>query len=131
MKMIIATVKPHRFDRVVNALVEADVLGMTTHEIRGFGRERKDSTEIARGTTYRTKLKPMRLMMVSVTDELVEPIKKIITEHANTGEISSGKIFVLNLEEVLRIRTGETGETAVLPAPAFADARENCDFFRH
>ena len=114
MKIIIATVKPHKFDQVVAELTKADVLGLTTHEIRGFGRERKDSTEISRGIAYHTKLKPMVMLMVAVTDELVESTTKIIAENANTGEISSGKIFVLNLEEVLRIRTGETGETALL-----------------
>lgn len=114
MKMILATVKPHKFDQVMAALIEADVLGLTTFEVRGFGRERKDSTEISRGIAYRTKLKPMVMLMVSVTDDLVEPVKQLIAETANTGEISSGKIFVLNLEEVLRIRTGETGETALL-----------------
>ncbi len=113
MKMIIATVKPHKFDTVMEQLIQADVLGLSTHEIRGFGRERKDSTEISRGTAYRTKLKPMKLLMVAVTDDLVESTKQIIATHANTGEISSGKIFVLNLEDVLRIRTGETGETAL------------------
>lgn len=114
MKMILATVKPHKFDQVMAALIKADVLGLTTFEVRGFGRERKDSTEISRGITYRTKLKPMVAVMVSVTDDLVEPMKQLIAETANTGEISSGKIFVLDLEEVLRIRTGETGETALL-----------------
>ncbi len=114
MKIIVATIKPHMFDRVVQALIEEDVPGLTTHEIHGFGRERKDSTEISRGVTYRTKLKPMMLMMAAVTDDRVDRIKKIIAEYANTGQISSGKIFVLNLEDVTRIRTGEIGETALL-----------------
>ncbi len=114
MKIIIATVKPHRFDAVVQALSDEDVLGITTCEIQGFGRERKDRTEIYRGKTYKTKLKPMQLMMIAVTDDLVERTKATIVEHANTGEISSGKIFVVNLEDVVRVRTGETGETALL-----------------
>ena len=114
MKLIVATVKPHKFDQVMRELVKADVLGLTTFDIRGFGRERKDSTEISRGISYSTKLKPMVMLLVAVTDDLVEPTQKLIAEHANTGEISSGKIFVLNLEDVLRIRTGETGETALL-----------------
>ena len=114
MKLIIATVKPHKFDAVMQALSKDDVLGLTTCEVQGFGRERKDRTEIYRGTTYVTKLKPMQLLMVAVTDDLVERTKATIVEHANTGEISSGKIFVLNLEDALRIRTGETGEIALL-----------------
>ncbi|WP_424946117.1 P-II family nitrogen regulator [Candidatus Spongiihabitans sp.] len=114
MKMIIATVKPHRFDTVMHALSKDDVLGLTTWEIRGFGRERKDRTEIYRGTTYKTELKPMQLLMVAVTDDLVERTKATIIEHANTGEISTGKIFVLNLEDAVRIRTGESGDIGLL-----------------
>ena len=114
MKMIIATVKPHRFDEVMQALSKDDVLGLTTWEVRGFGRERKDRTEIYRGTTYTTKLKPMQLLMVAVTDDLVERTKATIIKHANTGEISSGKIFVVSMEDAVRIRTGESGDAGLL-----------------
>ncbi len=109
MKMIVAIVKPHTAGKVADALLDIDILGITSYDVHGFGKEHKEAIEVYRGSQYHIKQKPMVLLMTAVTDDMVDQVKATIRQHANTGEISSGKIFVLDLEQVMRIRTGEEG----------------------
>lgn len=112
MKLITAIIKPSRLDPVLDTLTEAGCGGITVSEVRGFGRQ-KGKTEVYRGAEYEVKLLPkVKLEIVAGTDA-VERIVEAITTAAKTGKIGDGKIWVSDLDSVQRIRTGETGETAV------------------
>jgi nitrogen regulatory protein PII len=112
MKLITAVVKPFRLDDVRNALAEVGVQGMTVTEVKGFGRQR-GHTELYRGAEYVVDFLPKVKVEVAVTDELVERVIEAIIGAAKTGKVGDGKIFVTELEQVYRIRTGETGDQAI------------------
>ena len=112
MKLIIAIIKPFKLDEVKEALSKVGVDGMTVTEVKGFGRQ-KGHTEIYRGSEYTVDFLPKVKIEIAVTDELVKPAITAITTGAKTGKIGDGKIFVLPLEDVLRIRTDEHGDAAV------------------
>ena len=112
MKKIEAIIKPFKLDEVREALSEIGITGLTVTEVKGFGRQ-KGHTELYRGAEYVVDFLPkMRLEMV-VADSLVDTAIETIIKAARTGKIGDGKIFVSNVEQVIRIRTGETGESAV------------------
>jgi len=112
MKLITAVVKPFRLDDVRNALAEVGVQGMTVTEVKGFGRQR-GHTELYRGAEYVVDFLPKVKVEVAVTDELAERAIEAIIEAAKTGKVGDGKIFVIDLAQVFRIRTGETGDEAI------------------
>ena len=112
MKYIIAVIKPFKLDEVREALSEVGVAGMTVSEVKGFGRQ-KGQTEIYRGAEYSTNMLPKVKIEIGVDDAIVPQVIEAITATANTGAIGDGKIFVSSVEEVIRIRTGERGESAV------------------
>jgi nitrogen regulatory protein P-II 2 len=112
MKLITAVVKPFRLDDVRNALAEVGVQGMTVTEVKGFGRQR-GHTELYRGAEYVVDFLPKVKVEVAVTDELVERVIEAIIVAAKTGKVGDGKIFVTELTQVYRIRTGETGDQAI------------------
>jgi nitrogen regulatory protein P-II 2 len=112
MKLITAVVKPFRLDDVRNALAEVGVQGMTVTEVKGFGRQR-GHTELYRGAEYVVDFLPKVKVEVAVGDELVERAIEAIIESAKTGKVGDGKIFVTDLKQVYRIRTGETGDQAI------------------
>ncbi len=112
MKLIIAIIKPYKLEEVRDALAAIGVQGMTITEVRGFGRQR-GQTEIYRGAEYTTSFVPKVRLDIAAAADLVPAILEAIQHTANTGAIGDGKLFVLNLEEALRIRTGETGELAL------------------
>ena len=112
MKLITAVVKPFRLDDVRNALAEVGVQGMTVTEVKGFGRQR-GHTELYRGAEYVVDFLPKMKIEVVLDDALVERAIEAIRQAAATGRIGDGKIFVINIEEVVRIRTGERAEEAI------------------
>jgi nitrogen regulatory protein P-II 2 len=112
MKLITAIIKPFKLDDVREALHEVGVTGITVTEVRGFGRQ-KGHTELYRGAEYNVDFLPKLKIETAVTDELVERVVEAIAQAAATGKIGDGKIFVSALEEVIRIRTGETGAQAI------------------
>ncbi|HEX7235424.1 MAG TPA: P-II family nitrogen regulator [Gammaproteobacteria bacterium] len=112
MKLITAVVKPFRLDDVRNALAEVGVQGMTVTEVKGFGRQR-GHTELYRGAEYVVDFLPKVKVEVAVTDELVDRVIEAISAAAKTGKVGDGKIFVTELVQVYRIRTGETGDQAI------------------
>ncbi len=112
MKMITAIIKHFKLDEVRKALTDAGVHGMTVVDVKGFGRQ-KGYVEVYRGVEYEVKFLPKLKIEVAVPDDRAEEIINIITEAARTGEIGDGKIFVHNLQEVVRIRTGERGREAI------------------
>jgi nitrogen regulatory protein P-II 1 len=112
MKLIIAIIKPFKLDEVKEALGAAGIQGMTVTEVKGFGRQ-KGHTEIYRGSEYTVDFLPKVKIELALADELVGTAITTITSAAKTGKIGDGKIFVLPLEDVIRIRTEEHGETAV------------------
>ena len=112
MKLITAIIKPFRLDDVRNALSEVGVNGMTVTEVKGFGRQR-GHTELYRGAEYVVDFLPKSKVEVAVADELVERVIEAITAAARTGKVGDGKIFVTDLHQALRIRTGETGDNAL------------------
>jgi nitrogen regulatory protein P-II 2 len=112
MKLITAVVKPFRLDDVRNALADVGVQGMTVTEVKGFGRQR-GHTELYRGAEYVVDFLPKVKVEVAVTDELAERVIEAIIDAAKTGKVGDGKIFVIDLEQVYRIRTGETGDAAI------------------
>jgi nitrogen regulatory protein P-II 2 len=112
MKLITAIIKPFRLDDVRNALNEAGIQGMTVTEVKGFGRQR-GHTELYRGAEYVVDFLPKSKVEVAVDDDLVERVIDAISGAAKTGKVGDGKIFVTNLEQALRIRTGETGDNAL------------------
>ena len=112
MKLITAIIKPFRLDDVRNALAEVGVNGMTVTEVKGFGRQR-GHTELYRGAEYVVDFLPKAKIEVAVADDLVERAIEAITAAARTGKVGDGKIFVIDLEQALRIRTGEAGDSAL------------------
>ncbi len=112
MKLIIAIIKPFKLEEVKEALSEIGVEGMTVTEVKGFGRQ-KGHTEIYRGSEYTVDLLPKIKLEVVLADNAVEGAIKAIVAAAKTGKIGDGKVFVLPVENVIRIRTEETGEQAV------------------
>lgn len=112
MKLISAIIKPFKLDDVREALSEIGVKGITVTEVKGFGRQ-KGHTELYRGAEYVVDFLPKVKIEAAVGDELVEHVIEALEKSANTGKIGDGKIFVFNLEQVVRIRTGETGPDAL------------------
>jgi nitrogen regulatory protein P-II 1 len=112
MKKVEAIIKPFKLDEVKDALVEIGIGGMTVTEVRGFGQQ-KGHTEIYRGTEYVIDFLPKVKIEVVVKDEDVEKVIETIMKAAQTGRVGDGKIFVIPVEEVVRIRTGERGEQAI------------------
>jgi nitrogen regulatory protein P-II 2 len=112
MKLITAIIKPFKMDDVREALSEIGVAGVTATEVKGFGRQ-KGHTELYRGAEYVVDFLPKVKLEIAVADDVVDKAVKTIVDAANTGKIGDGKIFVTNLEQVVRIRTGETGEEAI------------------
>jgi len=112
MKMVIAVIKPFKLDDVREALTPLGVQGLTVSEVKGFGRQ-KGQTEIYRGAEYHVNFLPKVKIEVAVTSDLVEQVVEAIIKSANTGKIGDGKIFVLDIERAVRIRTGETDADAL------------------
>ena len=112
MKKIQAIIKPFKLDEVRDALQEIDVAGVTVTEAKGFGRQ-KGHTELYRGAEYVIDFLPKSKMEIAVSDDMVDQAIEAICKAAGTGQIGDGKIFVTNLEQTLRIRTGETGDDAL------------------
>lgn len=112
MKLITAIVKPFKLDEVREALADIGVNGLTVSEVKGFGRQ-KGHTELYRGAEFVVDFLPKVKIEALVTEELVEQCLEAIQKSARTGKIGDGKIFVTEVEQVIRIRTGETGEAAV------------------
>jgi nitrogen regulatory protein P-II 2 len=112
MKMITAIIKPFKLDEVRDALTSAGIHGMTTAEVKGYGRQ-KGHTEIYRGAEYVVNFLPKVRIDVAVDDALVERVVDVITAAAKTGQIGDGKIFVSPIDHALRIRTGETDAAAL------------------
>lgn len=112
MKLVTAVVKPFKLDDIREALSEIGVQGITVTEVKGFGRQ-KGHTELYRGAEYVVDFLPKVKIDVAVADSVVDQVIEAITNAANTGKIGDGKIFVSPLEQVVRIRTGETGEEAI------------------
>ncbi|AUB79563.1 P-II family nitrogen regulator [Candidatus Thiodictyon syntrophicum] len=112
MKLISAIIKPFKLDDVREALGDIGVSGITVTEVKGFGRQ-KGHTELYRGAEYVVDFLPKIKLEIAVDDQLVDKVIEAITNAARTGKIGDGKIFVFNLEQVVRIRTGETGSEAL------------------
>ena len=112
MKLVTAIIKPFKLDDVREALHEVGIAGITVTEVRGFGRQ-KGHTELYRGAEYSVDFLPKLKLEIAVTNELIEQVVESIARSAATGKIGDGKIFVSSLEEVIRIRTGETGAQAI------------------
>ncbi|WP_405233856.1 P-II family nitrogen regulator [Lentisalinibacter salinarum] len=112
MKLITAIIKPFRLDDVRNALAEVGIQGMTVTEVKGFGRQR-GHTELYRGAEYVVDFLPKAKIEVAVGDDMAERVVEAICDAARTGKVGDGKIFVEDLDQVIRIRTGESGEQAI------------------
>ena len=112
MKLITAVVKPFRLDDVRNALAEVGVQGMTVTEVKGFGRQR-GHTELYRGAEYVVDFVPKTRVEVAVKDDLLDQVVEAIVGAARTGKVGDGKIFVSEIERVIRIRTGEADQQAL------------------
>lgn len=112
MKLVTAIVKPFKLDEVREALAELGVNGLTVTEVKGFGRQ-KGHTELYRGAEYVVDFLPKVKIEAAVPDDLLEQCLEAIQKSARTGKIGDGKIFVFDIEQALRIRTGETGDAAV------------------
>ena len=112
MKLITAIIKPFRLDDVRNALSEVGVNGMTVTEVKGFGRQR-GHTELYRGAEYVVDFLPKSKIVIAVSDDMVEQAIEAIVAAARTGKVGDGKIFVTNIEQTIRIRTGDAGDSAL------------------
>ncbi len=112
MKLIIAVIKPFKLEEVKEALAEIGIEGMTVTEVKGFGRQ-KGHTEIYRGSEYTVDFLPKVKLEIVVTDELLKKTVETIVKSAKTGKIGDGKVFVINIEDAVRIRTDERGDSAV------------------
>jgi nitrogen regulatory protein P-II 2 len=112
MKMIVAVIKPSRLDAVLDAVTEAGASGLTVTEVRGYGRQ-KGKTEVYRGAEYEVKLLPKVKLEIAAPDDIAAAVIEAIKASANTNKIGDGKIFVLDLESAIRIRTGEENDGAI------------------
>ena len=112
MKLIIAVIKPFKLEEVKDALAESGIEGMTVSEVKGFGRQ-KGHTEVYRGSEYTVDFLPKVKIEIAVTDDMAGKAVEAIVKAGKTGKIGDGKVFVLALEEVVRIRTDERGDAAV------------------
>ena len=112
MKMVTAIIKPFKLDDVREALSEIGVQGLTTTEVKGFGRQ-KGHTELYRGAEYVVDFLPKVKLEIAIADDQVDAVIEAVSKAANTGKIGDGKIFVSSIEQVIRIRTGESGEEAL------------------
>ena len=112
MKLVMAIIKPFKLDEVRDALTGLGIEGLTVSEVKGFGRQ-KGQTEIYRGAEYAVNFLPKIKIEVAVTDDLIEQVIETIQKSANTGQIGDGKIFVVDLQTAVRIRTGDTGSDAL------------------
>ena len=112
MKLVTAIIKPFKLDDVRQALHEVGIAGITVTEVKGFGRQ-KGHTELYRGAEYVVDFLPKVKIEAAIKSELLEQVVEAIEKSANTGKIGDGKIFVFELEQVIRIRTGETGAAAL------------------
>ncbi|MBI2091080.1 MAG: P-II family nitrogen regulator [Deltaproteobacteria bacterium] len=112
MKKVEAIIKPFKLDEVKEALTKAGIQGMTVEEVKGFGRQ-KGHTELYRGAEYSVDFLPKVKIEILVTDDKAQTVIDVLTEKARTGKIGDGKIFVTQVEEVIRIRTGEKGPDAI------------------
>ena len=112
MKFVMAIIKPFKLDDVRESLSEIGVQGVTVTEVKGFGRQ-KGHTELYRGSEYVVDFLPKVKLEVAIADDLLERTLEVVADAAATGKIGDGKIFVTDLEQVIRIRTGESGEDAV------------------
>lgn len=112
MKLVTAVIKPFKLDDVREALSEIGVQGITVTEVKGFGRQ-KGHTELYRGAEYVVDFLPKVKIDVAIGDDMLDRVVESITKAANTGKIGDGKIFVVNLEQAIRIRTGETDTDAI------------------
>jgi nitrogen regulatory protein P-II 2 len=112
MKMIVAVITPSRLDAVLEAVTEAGASGLTVTEVRGYGRQ-KGKTEVYRGAEYEVKLLPKVKLEIAVSDDTADGVVEAISRSANTGKIGDGKVFVMDLEAALRIRTGERDAAAI------------------
>ena len=112
MKLVSANIKPFKLDDVREALAEIGIQGITVTEVKGFGRQ-KGHTELYRGAEYVVDFLPKVKLEAAIRDELLDPVIEAIEQAASTGKIGDGKIFVFDLEQVVRIRTGETGADAL------------------
>ena len=112
MKMIVAVIKPSRLDAVLEAVTEAGASGLTVTEVRGYGRQ-KGKTEVYRGAEYEVKLLPKVKLEIAVSNDMADAVVEAISRSANTGKIGDGKVFVMDLETAIRIRTGERDTAAI------------------
>lgn len=112
MKLVTAIIKPFKLDEVREALSEIGVSGITTTEVKGFGRQ-KGHTELYRGAEYVVDFLPKVKIEIAISDEVVDRVIEVIEKAARTGKIGDGKIFVTNIEQAVRIRTGEAGTEAL------------------
>src|SRR5210317_1943880 len=112
MKMVTAIIKPFKLDDVLEALSEIGVQGLTTTEVKGFGRQ-KGHTELYRGAEYVVDFLPKVKLEIAIGDDQVDAVIDAVTKSAQSGKIGDGKIFVTNIEQAIRIRTGESGEEAL------------------
>ena len=112
MKLVTAIIKPFKLDDVREALIEHGIQGLTVTEVKGFGRQ-KGHTELYRGAEYVIDFLPKLKIEIAIADDRVNEVIETITRTANTGKIGDGKIFITNLEQAIRIRTGEIGEEAL------------------
>lgn len=112
MKMIVAVIKPSRLDAVLEAVTEAGASGLTVTEVRGYGRQR-GKTEVYRGAEYEVKLLPKVKLEIAAPSDIVDSVVDAVVRTANTGKIGDGKIFVMDLEQAMRIRTGDRDDAAI------------------
>ena len=112
MKLILAIIQPHRLDAVRERLTGIDIAGLTVSEVRGYGRQ-KGHTEIYRGAEYQIAFLPKLKLEIAVPDGRADDVVQAITAGSRTGKIGDGKIFVLDLEQAIRVRTGEAGDNAL------------------
>jgi nitrogen regulatory protein P-II 2 len=112
MKLVVAIIKPFKLDEVREALISLGIQGLTVSEVKGFGRQ-KGQTEIYRGAEYSVSFLPKVKIEIAVSDELVEQVVEAVQKAANTGRIGDGKIFVMEIVQAVRIRTGETNAEAL------------------
>ena len=112
MKLVSAIIKPFKLQEVREALVDAGIEGLTITEVNGYGRQ-KGHTEMYRGAEYSVDTLPKIKLEILVEEEKVETVTEVLTKTANTGKIGDGKIFITSVDDVIRIRTGETGSDAI------------------